>query len=430
METASLPSTTAAAILTPGLEPIVVATDGLPQSRGALATARAIADQLHGSLHVVSVHASTALMAPDGQLLVDPNLTAQLRADLTRRVREQCRRGDGVAADEPEIRSGQPAQVITEVAAAERAQLIVMGLGRHQFVDRIFGDETALKVVRASHTPVLAVPEGGTTTPRHAVVGVDFSEGSVRAAQAALTLIGGKGVLELAHVIPRDRLLVDAWLSQEEYARFVRHSLTRFLARLRVPNEVRVREVTLSGDPAKELVTYATRVGADLIAAGSHGHGFLTRLVVGSVTTKLLRTATCSVLVTPADGDRADEHPAGSAVTLEVARPRWSELLDDFTRRNAGRRTSLEVDDPTLGAQPQEGDYPLAGVIFDPVDERVEIMLGELGAGEPHLTRSIAGVDAIAILTNEAGQDVALRLRHGSGQTVLSLVPYKKSTFA
>ena len=284
-------------------------------------------------------------------------------------------------------------------------------------MDRIFGDETALKVLRASRVPVLAVPEGGTTTTRHAVVAVDFSEGSVRAAQVALELLDDDGILELVHVVPRERLLFDGWVSQDEYTRYVRSSLTRFLARLAVPNGLHVQDVTLSGDPAKELITYANRIGADLIAAGSHGHGFITRLVVGSVTTKLLRTSTCAVLVKP------QRYSPGRRVgDPRVRRSRWGELLDDFTRRNVGCRTRLEVDDPLVGAQPQENDYPLEGVTFDPIDGRVEIMLGELGSGEPHLTRSVADVDTINILTNQEGQDIALRLGQGAGQTILTLL--------
>lgn len=405
-------------------DPIIVATDGLPQSRGALAMARALAGPLHGTITVVAVHQSIALTSPDGQLLLDPNVSASLRADLTRRVRDQCTssRPDGAPAEEVEVLSGEPARVINDVATSRHAQLIVVGIGRHELVDRLFGDETALKVARASHLPVLAVPDDDFGAPRHAVVAIDFSEGSVRAARAALRLLGDGGVLELAHVVPRDRLLFDAWVSQEEYMRFVRHSLTRFRARLAIPEGVRVDDIVLSGDPARELLSYASRIDADLIAAGSHGHGFVTRLVIGSVTMKLLRMASCPVLVIPADGHQGDRRGAGTSATLTLDESRWGEVLDDFTRRNGGRRTRLEVDDPELGAQTQEGEYPLLGVTFDPVDQHVEIMLGALGAGEPHLSRSIAGVDSLDVLTDRDDQDIALRLRHGEGQTILTLI--------
>jgi nucleotide-binding universal stress UspA family protein len=422
METAI--ETRVATELATSSKPIVVATDGLPQSRGALKAARALAERFGSTMRVIAVYQSPMYVVPDGQMLLDPSVAESLRADLVRRVHEQCTLiGEkGPHLDACEVLDGEPAHVISETAADTHAQLVIVGLGRHELVDRIFGDETALKVARLSQASVLAVPERGAEVPRHAVVGVDFSEGSIRAAQGALRLLAGHGLLELVHVIPRERLLFDNWVSEEDYTRYVRHSLNRFVSRLDVPKGVRVEEVILSGDAARELQSYASRAGADLIAAGSHGHGFVTRLVIGSVTTKLLRMANCAVLVIPPDSSQSDRNGAASHATLRLARARWREVLDDFTQSNVGRRTRLEVDDPELGAQAQEQDYPLLGVTFDPVDQRVEIMLGELGSGEPHLSRSVGDVDALDVLTDDAGHDVALRLHHGSGQTILTLL--------
>ena len=407
----------------PRHEPIIIATDGLPQSRGALALARAVAANKGGAMQVVAVHESLPVLVPDGQLLIDGNEAARLRADLVDRVRAQCARPDGSGIDSYEIKDGVPAHVISGIARIRQAWMIVVGLGRHELADRLFGDETALKVARASTVPVLAVPEGAETTlPRHAVVGVDFSEGSVRAAQAALRVLSADSVLDLVHVIPRERLLFDAWVSQDDYTRYVRYSITRFRARLDVPKGITINEAILSGDPAQELVAYARRTEVDLIAAGSHGHGFVSRLVLGSVTTKLLRSSTCSVLVVPPDAQHTDARRAAWNATLSLDRARWIEVLEDFTRRNAGRRTRLEVDDPELGAQQQEHDYPLLGIAYDPIDQRVDIMLGELGTGEPHLSRGVTGVDSLDVLTNRDDQDVALRLTHGKGQTLLTLL--------
>jgi hypothetical protein len=58
--------------------------------------------------------------------------------------------------------------------------------------------------------------------------------------------------------------------------------------------------VVRHGDPATELLAFANSVGADLIATGSHGHGFVARMLVGSVATKIIRYSTCSVLAVPA----------------------------------------------------------------------------------------------------------------------------------
>ena len=45
---------------------------------------------------------------------------------------------------------------------------------------------------------------------------------------------------------------------------------------------------------------------------------------------------------------------------------------------------------------------------------------GELGDVGRHLTRSTGDVDEINTLTNDRGRDVALRISHGAGQTLLT----------
>jgi hypothetical protein len=98
----------------------------------------------------------------------------------------------------------------------------------------------------------------------------------------------------------------------------------------------------------------------------------------------------------------------------------WGAQLDAFSRRNVGRRGTLEVDDPEIGAQAQEFDYPLSGASYDSHDQRVTLMFGEPGWGAPHLTRGISGASAVDILHDERGRDLALRVAHGAGQTLLA----------
>jgi len=97
-------------------------------------------------------------------------------------------------------------------------------------------------------------------------------------------------------------------------------------------------------------------------------------------------------------------------------------LLRDFNQRNAGRLTRLEEDDPDLGAQLEEGGTPLRGVAYDPHGASVEIMLGDLGTADGHLTRSITHVTSVDLVTDPLGRDAALRVAHGAGQTLLRLV--------
>jgi nucleotide-binding universal stress UspA family protein len=60
---------------------------------------------------------------------------------------------------------------------------------------------------------------------------------------------------------------------------------------------IRVRHVLLDGDPAAEIVRYAQEMNMDLIVMGTHGRSGLERLLMGSVAEKVMRQATCSVLV-------------------------------------------------------------------------------------------------------------------------------------
>ena len=108
-------------------------------------------------------------------------------------------------------------------------------------------------------------------------------------------------------------------------------------------------------------------------------------------------------------------------VATNIERDHWAAELEAFTRRNAGRLASLEVDDPEMGAQPQEHDYPLLGAAWDRNDQRVEIMLGDFVGVRRHLTRGISGVTRIDILRDEAGRDWVLRIAHRPGQTILTL---------
>jgi nucleotide-binding universal stress UspA family protein len=71
-------------------------------------------------------------------------------------------------------------------------------------------------------------------------------------------------------------------------------------ARLRqiVPNDpgIRVEYIFVEGDPAREILRTAKRLGCDLIVMGTHGRSGLNRLVVGSIADQVVRLATCPVL--------------------------------------------------------------------------------------------------------------------------------------
>ncbi|HSU15641.1 DUF5335 family protein [Longimicrobium sp.] len=107
-------------------------------------------------------------------------------------------------------------------------------------------------------------------------------------------------------------------------------------------------------------------------------------------------------------------------MTAVAERGQWPQMLKEFSRRNAGRVTRLEVDDPELGAQWAEMELHFRGAAFEPRHGRVELMLSDGGPLE-HLTHSIEAVTQLDVSRTADGRDAVLRLAYPGGQTLLRL---------
>jgi len=85
----------------------------------------------------------------------------------------------------------------------------------------------------------------------------------------------------------------------EAYKEEAQHSLERTAQALGGVAQRRVEY----GDPAAEICRLAEDEGFDVIVVGSHGSGFMKRVLLGSVSQHLLHHAPCPVLVV-----RAPDH--------------------------------------------------------------------------------------------------------------------------
>jgi nucleotide-binding universal stress UspA family protein len=94
-------------------------------------------------------------------------------------------------------------------------------------------------------------------------------------------------------------------LTREE----VERDLQRFIQPDRAAGLNVVPAVTVGG-PARSILEAADRLPASLIVMGTHGASGVERLMLGSVTEKVLRKAACPVLVVTRDADA----PSGSPV--------------------------------------------------------------------------------------------------------------------
>jgi nucleotide-binding universal stress UspA family protein len=281
----------------------------------------------------------------------------------------------------------------------------------------MFGTETALQVLRVSHIPILAVPEEATALPTSAALGVDFSEFSRKAALFTLSVLRPPWEAHLVHVMSGIEFLPhvsEQW--REDYEEEMKGRLKSLLEGLPVPDGCTITSHVLEGEPAHELLDFAHGRGIELLGAGSHGHSFVGRLLMGSVSTRLIRSAGVPVLVVP-PGEVTEE------VLVEEHRGAtqhpWVRELDAFTKANAGRRTTLEVPDPDAGAQECGKGFPLWGVDYDPKRDRLNIMLGRSGTVEGHLTHSLQSPQEVQVVVGEGGRTEALRVRLARGEVIL-----------
>ncbi len=155
-------------------------------------------------------------------------------------------------------------------------------------------------------TTATSASSAPTTRTIQVVVGFDFTESSEAALDRAVTLAhrAGLHVFHFACIIDHragvaavpaegkfDHLYADK--VQEHVARRVEAAF----AANRVSDSVEFFVHARFGDPAKEILLLAQGVGADLIIVGSKGITGIERVLLGSVSESIVRSAGCGVMV-------------------------------------------------------------------------------------------------------------------------------------
>lgn len=136
---------------------------------------------------------------------------------------------------------------------------------------------------------------------------IDFSEFSRRALDhavaiarwynASVTAVHVDAAIEIVGYGPAPMLGIPAtWAITDRTALLA--DLKRFVDAAAAPG-VTIETVLREGPAAAEILRQATALNADLIIMGTHGASGFERLMLGSVTEKVLRKATCPVLTVP-----------------------------------------------------------------------------------------------------------------------------------
>ncbi|KAA1014302.1 universal stress protein [Paraburkholderia panacisoli] len=148
------------------------------------------------------------------------------------------------------------------------------------------------------------------------VVAVDGSEGAKRALSEAIQLAKlSHGKLTAVYVLDQSAAFTYAGACDPhlltDAARQVGLSLLRgALAQMRdlnVPGDTEIVETQgIAEDIASALLRCVQHRGADLVVMGTHGRRGLRRMVIGSVAERVVRYATCPVLLIREPVDKED----------------------------------------------------------------------------------------------------------------------------
>lgn len=180
--------------------------------------------------------------------------------------------------------------------------------------------------------------------------GTDFSEPSRRALLVADRLRATfGGTLSVIYV--GDPLLVQAAAAsnsvagvQAETERDLRKLVDETLGASSRP----VTTLVTVGNAAAEIIANAETSGADLIVVATHGRGGFERLVLGSVTEKVLRKAACPVLtVPPSMAEASMQVPAFATILCPVdfspSSAQALEMAAAIAEASRGRLVALHV---------------------------------------------------------------------------------------
>jgi nucleotide-binding universal stress UspA family protein len=410
-------------------EPVLVALKPYDGCDAALQLAQWLAADQERALHAIAVLEPHEMVAVAGGVPLLPDRShAEERAAISEVLRERLSRVPGArgTAGRIDVVDGPAAHTVADVARERGAHAIVVGTGQHGPLGRLVYGERAVQIARLSDRPVVVVPPNAKAGPvSAAIVAADFSPASQRAARFALDMLADDGVLTLVHVKSAVNLSEEgAGWWEEAYERRTTDLFRRFTASLRPDRGITIATAMLHGDVAAALLARAREEGVGLIACGGRRHSFIERMLLGSVSTELIRRAECTVVVMPDHGQDMGEEllPAMGGVVESWDASAWPGLIQRFARRNGGRPTQLRFRTASpQGVGSVESGYRLVDATFDRAASRAEIVLSDPETAGSQLSHRISNVRAVMVSTDATGRDTALRLDTVGGRCTLVL---------
>ena len=278
----------------------MVATDFSERSDRALRRATLLARQFDASILLVHV-------VDDDQPRRIVDAEHDEATTLLRQMAATLRDVDGVAC-ETRVLLASPFVGIAQAVAESAPDLLVIGPHRRQVLRDVFVGTTAERTIRSVDCPVLMVNATPAGHYRHVLHTTDLSDASRDALLRFRALgLGDHARTSLLHVFdaPALRLAFSHSISQEDQKQYLedeQRDAARDLARFLSSTDLgHLRQILRhEATPAPhEILKVADEEQADLIVMSTHGRSGLAKMLIGSVTEQVLRTAQIDVLAVP-----------------------------------------------------------------------------------------------------------------------------------
>lgn len=198
----------------------------------------------------------------------------------------------------PRLEEGNAFDTIMDIAEDGNFDLIVMGRHGKTRLEKALVENVTARVIGHSQRDVLVVPNNTSLTWDNIFLATDGSKYSKAAAEKAIDLAKSyKGQLRIISVVDVTEEFqtqapgaVEALI--KEAKRFVEDVRKKAEAE-GISTEIFVRE----GETFRVITDLSREYGSGIIVMGSHGRTGLKRLLMGSVTEKVIGYAQCPVLV-------------------------------------------------------------------------------------------------------------------------------------
>lgn len=193
---------------------------------------------------------------------------------------------------------GEPHERIIDLAEAENCDLIVMGRRGLHRLERALVGSVASRVIGYSRMDVLVVPRDADIGWQRVLLATDGSKYSKAATERAIDFAeayGGELMVVSVVDVPSEFYAEAPKVEDEliDKARRYMADVKKQAEAVGIKTETFVRE----GEAYKVIVGLAREQNINTIVMGSHGRTGLKRLLMGSVTEKVIGHAHCPVLV-------------------------------------------------------------------------------------------------------------------------------------